>query len=66
LIHADGKIILLDEDGTLGIVTVSPQGNEGPGPRDRAREHLVDAADALRHDAYVRDRKNIAAFNLGS
>ncbi len=26
LLHADGKLVILDEDGTLGLATVSPQG----------------------------------------
>ena len=29
--YADGKIIVLDEDGTLGLATVSPQGPESAG-----------------------------------
>ena len=26
LLYADGKMVVLDEDGTLGLATVSPQG----------------------------------------
>jgi outer membrane protein assembly factor BamB len=66
LLYADGKLIVLDEDGTLGLATVSPQGVK-----------VLARADVLSHIAwtpptlagttlYVRDRKNIAAFNLGS
>ena len=40
-------------------------GIESAGARAGAREPLVDPADAGRHALYVRDRKNIAAFELG-
>jgi outer membrane protein assembly factor BamB len=66
LLYADNKLILLDEDGALGLATVSAQGLK-----------VLARADVLSHIAwtpptlagttlYVRDRKNIAAFNLGS
>jgi len=66
LVYADGKLIILDEDGALGLATVSPQGLK-----------VLSRADVLTHVAwtpptlagttlYVRDRKSIAAFNLGS
>ena len=29
LLYADGKLIILDEDGNLGLATVSPQGLKG-------------------------------------
>jgi hypothetical protein len=66
LLYADGKLILLDEDGTLALATVSPQGL-----RVLARANVLSnvawtpptlAGTTL----YVRDRKSIAAFNLGS
>ncbi len=66
LLYADGKLILLDEDGTLGLATVSAQGLK-----------VLSRADVLSNIAwtpptlagttlYIRDRKNIAAFNLGT
>jgi len=66
LLYADGKLIVLDEDGTLGLATVTPQGLK-----------VLSRAEVLSNIAwtpptlagttlYVRDRKNIAAFNLGS
>jgi hypothetical protein len=66
LLYADGKLIVLDEDGTLGLATVTPQGLK-----------VLSRAEVLSNVAwtpptlagttlYVRDRKNIAAFNLGT
>ena len=65
LLYADGKLIILDEDGRLGLATVSPAGIK-----------VLARADVLTHRAwtpptlsgttlYVRDRMSIAAFNLG-
>jgi hypothetical protein len=65
LVYADGKLIILDEDGTLGLALVTPQGLK-----------VLSRAEALANVAwtpptlagttlYVRDRKTIAAFALG-
>ena len=66
LVYADGKLIILDEDGTLGLATVSPQGltvlSRAPVLANVAWTPPTLAGTTL----YVRDRKNIAAFNLGS
>jgi outer membrane protein assembly factor BamB len=64
LLYADGKVIVLDEDGMLGLATVSPQGLK-----------VLAKATVLKHLAwtpptlvgttlYVRDRQTIAAFDL--
>jgi outer membrane protein assembly factor BamB len=66
LLYADGKLIILDEDGTLGLATISPQGLKilarAPVLANVAWTPPTLAATTL----YVRDRKTIAAFNLGS
>jgi outer membrane protein assembly factor BamB len=65
LLAADGKIILLDEDGNLGLLRVSPEKLE-----------VLSRASILKHLAwtiptlvgtrlYVRDRETIAAYELG-
>ena len=51
LLYADGKLIVLDEDGTLGLATVSPQGLKVLARAPSPREPRVDAADAGRQDA---------------
>jgi outer membrane protein assembly factor BamB len=66
LLHADGKLIVLDEDGHLGLATVSPQGMKVLARAD-ILEHLSWTPPTLGGTTlYVRDRKTIAAFNLGA
>jgi outer membrane protein assembly factor BamB len=66
LLYADGKAILLDEDGNLGLVTLSPTGMKvlarAPVLQNLAWTPPTLAGTTL----YVRDRKTIAAFNLGA
>jgi len=66
LLYADGKLIVLDEDGHLGLATVSPQGMKVLARAD-ILEHLSWTPPTLAGTTlYVRDRKTIAAFNLGT
>lgn len=66
LLYADGKVIVLDEDGTLGLVTVSPQGLKVLA-RASVLQNLAWTPPTLAGTKlYVRDRKTIAAFELGS
>ena len=66
LLYADGKLIVLDEDGHLGLATVSPQGMKVLARAD-ILEHLSWTPPTLAGTTlYVRDRKTIAAFNLGA
>jgi outer membrane protein assembly factor BamB len=64
LLYADGKMIVLDEDGVLGLATVSPQGLK-----------VLAKASVLKHLAwtpptlvgttlYIRDRQTLSAFDL--
>ena len=66
LLYADGKLILLDEDGSLGLATISPQGlkvlSRAPVLENVSWTPPTLAGTRL----YVRDRKHIAAFDLGS
>jgi len=65
LLYADGKLIILDEDGTLGLATVSPQGMKVLA-RAEILTHLSWTPPTLAGTTlYVRDRKNVAAFALG-
>jgi len=66
LLYADGKLILLDEDGNLGLATVSPEGVKVLA-RASVLQNLAWTPPTLAGTTlYVRDRKTIAAFNLGS
>jgi outer membrane protein assembly factor BamB len=65
LLFADGKLIVLDEDGTLGLATVSPQELKVLA-RAPILEHLSWTPPTLAGTTlYVRDRKTMAAFDLG-
>ena len=65
LLYADGKLIILDEDGTLGLATVSSQGMKVLA-RAQLLEHRAWTPPTLAgRTLYVRDRKTLAAFDLG-
>ena len=66
LLHADGKLIILDEDGNLGLATVSPSGLQV-----LAKAPVLDSLawtppTLVGTRLYARDRKVIASFDLGS
>ena len=66
LLYADGKAIILDEDGTLGIALLAPEGLKVLA-RAPVLDHLSWTPPTLSGTTlYVRDRKTIAAFNLGT
>jgi hypothetical protein len=66
LLYADGKLILMDEDGALGLATVSPQGLKVLARADVLTNVAWTPPTLAGTTLYVRDRKNIAAFSLGS
>jgi outer membrane protein assembly factor BamB len=64
LLYADNKLIVLDEDGTLGLASVSPQGLKVLA-RASILENLAWTPPTLvGKTLYVRDRKTIAAYDL--
>ena len=64
LLYADGKLIILDEDGHLGLATVTPQGLKVLA-RAEVLTNLAWTPPTLAGTTlYVRDRKSIAAFAL--
>jgi outer membrane protein assembly factor BamB len=64
LLYADGKLIVLDEDGTLAIATVSAAGLTVLA-RAQILEHRAWTPPTLvGRTLYVRDRKTIAAYDL--
>jgi outer membrane protein assembly factor BamB len=66
LVYADGKLIVLDEDGQLGLATVSPEGLKVLA-KAQVLENLAWTPPTLvGSKLYVRDRKTIAAYELGS
>jgi outer membrane protein assembly factor BamB len=64
-LHADGKLIIMDEDGTLGLATVSRQGMNvlAKAPLLANRAWTVPTLVGTR--LYVRDRKTMMALELG-
>ena len=64
LLYADNKLVVLDEDGVLGLATVSPQGLKVLA-RAQILEHLAWTPPTLvGRTLYVRDRQTIAAYDL--
>ncbi len=64
LLYADGKLVVLDEDGTLGIATVSPQGLKVLAKAQVLDNRAWTPPTLVGTTLYVRDRKTIAAFDL--
>ena len=64
LLYADGKLIVLDEDGVLGLATVSPQGLKVLA-KASVLQHLAWTPPTLVGTTlYVRDRQTLSAFDL--
>jgi len=65
LLYADGKLIILDEDGALGLAAISPQGMKVLA-RASVLENVAWTPPTLSGTTlYVRDRKKISAYSLG-
>jgi hypothetical protein len=64
-IYADGKMIILDEDGQLALATVSPEGITIHAKCKVAERHAWAAPTLVGKTLYVRDRKHIMALDLG-
>ena len=59
MLHADGKTIIIDEDGDLALAKLTPEGATILSRGEDVRNHLVDGADARGDDALrARSRKN--------
>jgi outer membrane protein assembly factor BamB len=63
---ADGKVILLDEDGNLGLVTLTAEGLKVLSRASVAKATSWTVPTLLGTTLYVRDRVNIMAFDLGA
>ncbi|UCG33725.1 MAG: PQQ-binding-like beta-propeller repeat protein, partial [Phycisphaerales bacterium] len=64
-IYADGKMIILDEDGQLALATVSPEGITIHAKCKVAEPYAWAAPTLVGKTLYVRDRKHIIALDLG-
>jgi outer membrane protein assembly factor BamB len=66
LLYADSKLIVLDEDGTLGLATVSPQGLKVLARAEVLKNRAWTPPTLVGTTLYVRDRHTLSAFELGS
>lgn len=66
MVYADGKLILLDEDGELALVTVDPKGMEILSQAKVAERYAWAAPTLVDKTLYVRDRKKIMALDLSA
>ena len=63
-VYADGKLILLDEDGVLALVALSPQGMKVISRTNLLTNLAWTAPTLVGTKLYVRDRKMIVALEL--
>jgi outer membrane protein assembly factor BamB len=66
LLYADGKLVILDEDGTLGLATVTPQGLQVLAKAPVLDNLAWTPPTLVGTRLYARDRKTIASFELGA
>jgi outer membrane protein assembly factor BamB len=64
-LHADGKLVILDEDGALGLATVSPEGLKVLTRADVMTKTSWTVPTLVGTKLYLRDRKNMLALELG-
>jgi hypothetical protein len=64
-LYADNKLIILDEDGTLGLATIAPEGIKVLARADVMSKTAWTVPTLVGTKLYVRDRKNILALELG-
>ena len=65
LLYADGKLIILDEDGNLGLATVTSEGLQVLAKAPILENRAWTPPTLVGTRLYARDRKNIASFELG-
>jgi outer membrane protein assembly factor BamB len=65
LVRADGRLVVLDEDGSLGMVTVSPEGLEVLARAEVFSGRSWTAPTLVGTRLYLRDREQVKALDLG-
>ena len=65
IVHADGKLILLDENGQLTLATVEPKGLTIRSRYTITEKYSLTAPALAGTTLFVRDRKRIVALALG-
>ena len=64
VLYADGKLVVLDEDGNLALATVSPQGVKVLARAQVLTNNAWTPPTLAGTRLYIRDRKTIRAFDL--
>lgn len=65
-VYADGKLILLDENGVLGLATPSPEGLEVHSKCQLFEKNSWTVPTLVGTKLYARDRKTLVALELGA
>ncbi len=65
-VYADGKFILLDEDGQLALATATPQGLTVHSKCKLAERYSWAAPTLVGTKLYLRDRKHMFALDLSA
>jgi outer membrane protein assembly factor BamB len=65
-LYADGKLIIMDEDGTLGLATATRDGLKVLAKASVLANRSWTVPTLVGTKLYVRDRTNLAAFDLGA
>ena len=63
-LYADGKFIIIDEDGRLGLATAAPEGFKVISKVDLLKSNAWTVPSLVGTKLYVRDRKTIMALDL--
>jgi hypothetical protein len=66
LLYADGKLIVMDEDGAIGIATATRQGYTVLAKTSVLTNRAWTPPTLVGTKLYVRDRKQMMALELGS
>ena len=66
LLLADGKLIVLDEDGNLALTTVSPQGLQVLAKASLLRKNAWTSPSLAGTRLYLRDRRTLMALDLAA
>jgi hypothetical protein len=66
LLYADGKFIILDEDGQLGLASMSPTGMTVLAKAPALQNISWTPPTLVGTTLYARDRRSVMAFDLGT
>jgi hypothetical protein len=64
MVLADGKLVIVDEDGDLALATATRQGLQVHAKAELLTENAWTPPTLVGTKLYVRDRKNILALDL--